>query len=47
VNTKEDILQKMRCVTKQLMVPGSQWVPSAVWLLKYFKISSFVFSRRK
>jgi len=26
---------------------GSQWGPSTVWLPIFFKISSFVFSRRK
>jgi len=26
---------------------GSQWGPSTVWLPTFFKISSFVFSRRK
>jgi len=25
---------------------GIQWGPSTVWLLTFFKISSFVFSRR-
>jgi len=44
-------------VTKLLMDPidfhciffsyGSQWGPSTVWLLTFFKISSFVFSNRK
>ncbi len=26
---------------------GSQWVPSTVWWLTFFKISSFMFNRRK
>ncbi len=26
---------------------GSQWLPSTVWLPTFFKISSFVFDRRK
>jgi len=26
---------------------GSQWVPSTVWIPTFFKISSFVFHRKK
>jgi len=49
---------KRRCGNQQLMDPidfhmvikinyGSQWGPSTVWLLTFFKISYFVLSRRK
>ncbi len=55
--TQKKIFWRM-LVIKQLLVPielnsifspyyGSQWLPAIVWLPTFFKISSFVFNKRK
>jgi len=47
LNTKEDILKHIGNQTVVFFsYYGSQWGPT-VWLTIFFKISSFVFSRRK
>jgi len=51
LNTKEDILKNVGNqtvdgpLTKKYC--GSQWGPLTAWFPTFFKISSFVFSRRK
>jgi len=53
LNTKEDILKNSwwtplaSIVLKKYIYCGRQWGPSTVWLQTFFKISSFVFNRRK
>ncbi len=55
LNTKQDILKNVgnRAVLGHHWLPqyffsyyGSQWCPKTAWLQTFFKISSFVFSRR-
>jgi len=54
VNTKEDILKNdLNFVTIDFhrifffFYYGSQWCQTTVWFQSFFKIASFVFSRRK
>jgi len=54
LNTKDDILKNVSNQTgpvdfhsRKKKYYGSQWVSSTVWLPIFFKISSFVFSKKK
>jgi len=52
LNTKEDILKNVGNQTVNgphwgKKYYGSQWGPLTVWLPTFFKILSFVFSKRK